>query len=275
MRALDTLDRWDSPDARAAVVGRGGRGTVEVLEVKGDPTLPGEWASVTKLVTALAVLVAVEEEAVALDEPAGPPGSTVRHLLAHTSGLAFDEDRVFDKPGEQRIYSNTGFEVLGALVEDRTGMPFADYLTEGVLSPLGMADTHLDGSPATGLVGPLDDLVRLARELLEPTLVSAVTLRLATTVAFPGVGGVLPGFGRHHPLDWGLGFEVRDAKSPHWTGRHNSPATFGHFGRSGSLVWVDPAADLACAALSGRDFGPWAKEAWPLLSDAVVAKYGA
>ena len=109
MPALDTLDRWDAPDARAAVVGRGGRGTVEVLEVRGDPTLPGEWASVTKLVTALAVLVALEEEAVALDEPAGPPGSTVRHLLAHTSGLAFDEHRVFDKPGEQRIYSNTGF----------------------------------------------------------------------------------------------------------------------------------------------------------------------
>ena len=275
MSALDNLDRWGAPDARAAVVGRGERGMVEVLEVRGDTTRPGEWASVTKLVTALAVLVAVEEEAVALDEPAGPPGSTVRHLLAHTSGLAFDEDRVFAKPGEQRIYSNTGFEVLGALVGDRTGMSFADYLTEGVLSPLGMAATHLDGSPATGLVGPLDDLVRLARELLEPTLVSWVTLRNATTVAFPGLGGVLPGFGRHHPLDWGLGFEVRDAKSPHWTGRHNSPATFGHFGRSGSLLWVDPAAGLACAALSGRDFGPWAKEAWPLLSDAVLAEHGA
>ena len=275
MSALDNLDRWGAPDARAAVVGRGGGRTVEVLEVRGDPTLRGEWASVTKLVTALAVLLAVEEEALALEEPAGPPGSTVRHLLAHTSGLAFDEDRVFDKPGEQRIYSNTGFDVLGALVGDRTGMPFADYLTEGVLSPLGMAATHLEGSPATGLVGPLDDLVRLARELLEPTLVSAVTLAKATTVAFPGVGGVLPGFGRHRPLDWGLGFEVRDAKLPHWTGRGNSPATFGHFGRSGSFLWVDPAARLACAVLSGRDFGPWAKEAWPLLSDAVLAEHGA
>ena len=208
-----------------------------------------------------------------LGEPAGPPGSTVRHLLAHASGLAFDEDRIFDQPGQQRIYSNWGFKVLGALVADRAGIPFADYVAEGVLSPLGMAGTVLAGSPAAGLVGPLDDLVRLARELLEPTVVSPATLTAATAVAFPGIGGVLPGYGRQHPLDWGLGLEIRGAKSPHWTGEHNSPATFGHFGRSGSFLWVDPRAGLACAVLSGRDFGPWAKEAWPALSDAVLSEH--
>jgi CubicO group peptidase (beta-lactamase class C family) len=246
-----------------------------VLEVRGDPTLVGEWASVTKLATALAVLVAVEEETVDFDEPAGPPGATVRHLLAHASGLAFDEDRVFDRPGEQRIYSNCGFEVLGALVGERAGMPFARYLSEAVLDPLGMAATRLDGSAAAGLIGPLDDLVRLGRELLsgEPTLVSPATLRAATSVAFPGLAGVLPGYGRQDPLDWGLGFEIRGTKSPHWTGGRNSPATFGHFGRSGSFLWVDPAADLACTVLSGRDFGPWAKEAWPALSDAVISNW--
>jgi len=244
-----------------------------VLELRGDEALPGEWASVTKVATALAVLVAVEEEVIGLDESAGPPGSTVRHLLAHASGLAFDEDRLLDQPGRRRIYSNVGFEVLGALVGERAGMPFADYLTEGLLSPLAMAATYPEGSPATGLVGPLDDLIRLATELLGPTLVSAVTLGKATAVAFPGLGGVLPGFGRHDPLDWGLGFEVRGNKSPHWTGRHNSLATFGHFGRSGSLLWVDPEAQLACAVLSGRDFGPWAKDAWPALSDAVLAEH--
>lgn len=269
MSALEALDRWEAPDARAAVVGPG----LEVLDVRGDTTLDGRWASVTKLATALAVLVAVEEGVVALDEPAGPPGSTVAHLLAHASGLAFDEDRTFDRPGQQRIYSNRGFEVLGAFVGDRAGMPFAHYLSEGVLAPLGMAATRLEGSPAKGLVGPLDDLVRLARELLEPTVVSSVTLDAATRVAFPGIGGVLPGFGRQHPLDWGLGFDIRDAKSPHWTGARNSPRTFGHFGASGSFLWVDPEAELACAVLSGRDFGPWAKDAWPALSDAVLAEH--
>ncbi len=152
-------------------------------------------------------------------------------------------------------------------------MPVADYLSEGVLRPLGMTGTRLDGTPAAGLTGPLDDLVRLATELLAPSLVSPSTLQEATTVAFPGLAGVLPGFGRHNPLDWGLGFEVRDRKSPHWTGRTNSPATFGHFGASGSFLWVDPKADLACAVLTGLDFEPWCKEAWPALSDAVVAEH--
>jgi len=245
-----------------------------VLDVRGDTTLAGRWASVTKMVTALAVLVAVEEGIVDLDEPAGPSGSTVRHLLAHASGLAFEDDQVLAAPGRLRIYSNRGFTVLGALVADRAGMPFATYLTEAVLAPLGMAATRLEGSPAAGLVGPLDDLARLATELQAPTLVSPSTLGAATVVAFPGLAGVLPGYNRQDPLDWGLGFEVRDDKSPHWTGRANSPATFGHFGGSGAFLWVDPAAGLACAVLSDRDFGPWAVDVWPALSDAVLAEFG-
>ena len=93
-------------------------------------------------------------------------------------------------------------------------------------------------------------------------------------MAFPGLRGVLTGFGRQDPLDWGLGFELRDAKSPHWTGSRNSPSTFGHFGGSGSFLWVDPEAGLACAVLSGREFDAWARDAWPAFSDAVLAEYG-
>ncbi len=96
------------------------------------------------------------------------------------------------------------------------------------------------------------------------------TLATATTVAFPGLTGILPGFGRQEPNDWGLGFELRDHKTPHWTGTRNSPATFGHFGRTGTFLWVDPDAALALVALTDRDFGPWAAEAWPALSDAVL-----
>ena len=245
-----------------------------LLAVRGDPTLAGDWASVTKISTALAVLVAVEEEAVSLDEPAGPPGSTVRHLLAHASGLAYDREQVLAPPGRRRVYSNAGFEALGRLVSERAGMPFGTYLAEAVLHPLGMAGARLQGSPAKGLTGTLDDLARLAGELMAPTVVSESTMHLATTVAFPGLAGRLPGFDAHDPLDWGLGIEVRGSKSPHWTGGHNSPATFGHFGQSGSFLWVDPVAGLACAVLSGRDFGPWAKEAWPALSDAVLDEFG-
>jgi CubicO group peptidase (beta-lactamase class C family) len=89
-------------------------------------------------------------------------------------------------------------------------------------------------------------------------------------VAFPGLVGVLPGFGRQDPNDWGLGPELRDHKSPHWTGSHNSPRTFGHFGQAGGFLWVDPEAGLACACLTDRPFGPWAAEAWPALADDVL-----
>lgn len=273
MGALDLVSGWDAPDAAVAVVAPGEAGVVAAV---GDRALSSRWASVTKLASALAVLVAVEEETFALDDPAGPPGSTVRHLLAHASGLAFDEERVLAQPGERRIYSNVGYETLARELADRSAMPFERYLTEAVLEPLGMVQTRLEGgTAAAGLVGPLEDMIRLASELLEPTLVSGETFRLATAeVAFPGLDGVLPGVGRFRPLDWGLGFEIRDGKEPHWTGTRNSPATFGHFGGSGSFLWVDPDAGLGCAVLSRREFDSWALQAWPEFCDAVLAEYG-
>ena len=234
-----------------------------------DEALP--LASVTKLLTALAVLVAVEEETLALDDPAGPEGSTVAHLLAHASGLGPDGGRLA-QPGRTRIYSNTGFEVLGEVLATRSGMPFETYATEAVLRPLGMTGTRM-GHPAYGAAAAAGDLLLLGRELLAPRVVSQATLDRATTVAFPGLEGVLPGFGRQQPNDWGLGFELRDAKNPHWTGQRNSPRTFGHFGRSGTFLWVDPDAELACACVTNRDFGPWAAEAWPALSDEVLATF--
>jgi CubicO group peptidase (beta-lactamase class C family) len=77
------------------------------------------------------------------------------------------------------------------------------------------------------------------------------------------------------PNDWGLGVEIRDQKSPHWTGAQNSPATFGHFGGSGTFVWVDPEAQVALACLTDREVTSddvWIKEAWPRFSDAVLAE---
>jgi CubicO group peptidase (beta-lactamase class C family) len=219
----------------------------------------------------MAVLGAGEEETLSLDEPAGPQGSTVAHLLAHASGLGPDGDRLA-QPGRKRIYSNTGFEMLGDLLASRSGIPFETYATEAVLHPLGMEGTRM-GHPAYGAVAPAGDLLLLGRELLAPKVLSEAMLARATAVAFPGLDGVVPGFGRQDPSDWGLGFELRDGKDPHWTGSRNSPRTFGHFGRSGTFLWVDPDAGLACACVTDRDFGPWAAEAWPALSDAVVATF--
>lgn len=245
-----------------------------VVDTYGDVDTPLPWASVTKLVTALTALMAVDQGIVELDAPAGPEGATVRHLLAHASGLPLNGDEPIARPGRRRIYSNTGFEVLAGVLEDATGIAVDELVAENVFAPLGMDASRLDGSPAAGGRGPLSDLLRLAGELLAPTLVDPGLHEQARTVVFEGLGGVLPGFGRQEPNDWGLGFEIRDGKEPHWTGSRNSPATFGHFGQSGTFLWVDPDAGVACAVLTDRDFGDWAKRDWPALSDGVLDTYG-
>ena len=144
-------------------------------------------------------------------------------------------------------------------------------LRDLVLGPLGMSATTLVDRPSQGLAGPSSDLASFAVELLRPSLLDPATFTLATSVAFPGLTGVLPGVGRFDPCDWGLGFELRDGKAPHWTGSTNSPATFGHFGGSGTFLWIDPVARLGLAVLTDREFGLWALDAWPRLSDEVLA----
>jgi CubicO group peptidase (beta-lactamase class C family) len=243
------------------------------LGVAGDPEWVTRIASVGKLLVGLAALVAMEEGTVNLDVPAGPEGSTVRHLLAHASGLAFDDDISIAPPGRRRIYSNTGIERFADHLAARAGMGFEEYLGLGVLEPLGMADTELRGSPAHAVWSTISDLLAFSRELLRPALVSPATLAEATRPHFPDLAGVLPDVGRFDPNPWGLTFEIRNGKQPHWTGRRNSPATFGHFGGAGTFLWVDPEAKLAAVALADRDFGPWALEAWPEFSDAVLERY--
>ena len=267
MEALRQIDAWPARTAAAAVIGAEG-----VLAERGPSDVVFRWASVTKLFTAYAALVAAEEGALDLDEPAGPPGSTVRHLLAHASGLPFEGGAPIAKPGERRIYSNSGFDLLGARLAERVEMPFAEYLQAAVLDPLGLAGAELHGRPSEGIRGPLADLAAFGRELLAPTLVAQETLAEATEVVFPGLVGVLPGLGRQEPNDWGLGFELKDAKRPHWTGSANSPRTFGHFGGAGTFLWVDPDARVACACLTDLEFAEWALAAWPPLADAILAE---
>lgn len=262
------IENWPVPSAAVAVVRADG--TVAGSHGPVHDRFP--LASVTKPLVALAALVAIEEEAVALDEPAGPAGATVRHLLAHTSGLAFDEHRTMAGPGERRIYSNAGFEVLGDHIAAATDIPFPEYVRQAVFEPLGMAHSELAGSPAKDAISTVADLTAFAAELQRPRLVAPQTLTEATSVVFPGLSGVLPGYGNQRPNDWGLGFEIRSTKSPHWTGSASSPRTFGHFGQSGTFLWVDPEAGAACVALTDRAFGPWAIEAWPALTDAVLAE---
>ena len=269
--ALDLLSDWPVANAAAAVVGPGG-----VLASRGDTERVFELASVTKPLVARAVHVAIEEGVVELDTAAGPPGSTIRHLLAHASGLAMHSDQALAKPGTRRMYSNYGFTVLAQTVERESGIEFGRYLAEAVFEPLAMATTRLEGGSAAagfGATSTVADLAVFAGDLLRPSTVSTQLHEQAATVQFPGLDGVLPGYGVQRPNDWGLGFEIRDAKSPHWTGSRNSPRTYGHFGQAGGFIWVDPEVELALVVLTDRDFGAWAIEPWPSISDAVISEY--
>jgi len=271
--ALDAIADWPVANAAAAVVAPSG-----VLAQYGDAQQRFALASVTKPLAARAAHIAIEEGVVELDTDAGPPGSTVRHLLAHAAGYSMHSPDMMAKPGQRRIYSNYGFQVLSETIQCASGIEFGQYLAEAVFEPLGMTDSVLEGGAGAagyGVTSTVADLTAFAGDLLRPKTVSPQIHGEATDVQFPGLAGVLPGFGVQRPNDWGLGFEIRDTKSPHWTGSSNSGRTFGHFGQSGTFLWVDPAVDLALVVLTDRKFGDWAYERWPALSDEVLRDFAA
>jgi CubicO group peptidase (beta-lactamase class C family) len=248
-----------------------------VVAEYGDAKQRFALASVTKPLVARAAQIAIEEGVVELDTQAGPEGSTVRHLLAHATGYAMNSPELIAKPGQRRVYSNYGFRVLAETLQHASGIEFGQYLAEAVFEPLGMVDSVLEGGAEAagfGAASTVADLVAFAGDLLRPRTVSPQMHADAVDVQFPGLAGVLPGFGSQRPNDWGLGFEIRDAKSPHWTGASNSGRTYGHFGQSGTFLWVDPDVDLALVVLTDRSFGEWTYPLWPAISDEVLREFG-
>jgi len=244
-----------------------------VIAVHGETDRTFRLASISKVITAWTCLIAVEEGSVSLDDAVGPPGATLRHCLAHAAGYGFDTATPIMGVGKRRIYSNTGIEIAAKHVAERTGLMFADYMNEAIFEPLGMSDTSLKASPAYAVFSTVDDMALFMQELIQPSLISAVTAQDAITVQYPELGGVIPGLGSYKPNPWGLGIEIRDGKQPHWTGLLNSPQTFGHFGGSGTMMWIDPTIDTGLIALTDLNFDKWSAEAlvaWPSLSDAVI-----
>jgi CubicO group peptidase (beta-lactamase class C family) len=244
-------------------------------------------ASVTKLLTSMAALAAVDAGRLDLEQPVpldrwaqggDDSPSTPRHLLAHASGLPQETGRRREQ-GTRRIYSNLGFRALAEAVEGAVGLTFPAWLESSVLQPLGLSETRLGerlgvpADPAAGAVSTLADLVRLARCLLSrgAPVVNSELFDEATRVQFPGLAGLVPGVGRFDPCDWGLGFELHDHKRPHWMGGRRSEAAFGHFGASGCFLWVDPEVAVAAVGLSDRDFDDerWAMRVWPDWSDRI------
>jgi CubicO group peptidase (beta-lactamase class C family) len=130
-----------------------------------------QWASVTKQFTATAILLLAQDGKLKLDDPIrrhyakAPPAwsnVTVRHLLTHTSGIKgytelpsfFDTVRkdyqpeelmglVMDLPlefgpGERWAYSNTGYYLLGLIIEKASGQSYREFLAARIFRPLGM-----------------------------------------------------------------------------------------------------------------------------------------
>lgn len=241
-------------EAAAIVVGPEG-----VRAVRGDVDRERPWRSLTKTLTGYAAAVALDRGLVDLDAPAGPPGSTLRHLLAHASGYFYESDTVLMAPGRR--------------LERAVGRDLEDWMTEQVLTPLGMDRVRWTGSASVGAFGPVADLALFAGELLRPTLVGEDAFAAATTPQFPELVGIMPGFGRQEPNPFGLGFEVRGTKSPHWTGSENAPVTFGHFGMLGTAFWVDPVARLALVVGTDHTFCDAHRAVLPRLADAVLAAW--
>ncbi|MGN7862008.1 serine hydrolase domain-containing protein [Microbacterium sp. 22303] len=249
-------------------------GPERTLAVQGDPQAVLPLASVTKPLTAWGVFVAIERGLVDLDEPAGPAGATVLNLLDHTSGLPMEGEAPLKAPGERRIYSNAGFDALAAHVADAVGMDFADWMLREVTLPLGMGRTDVTGRPSAGASASIEDLLIFGREVLRPTLIPAALRDLALTVSHPGLRGIVPGYGAYPDNQWGLGFELKDSKSPHWMSDTLPPETAGHFGALGSFLFIDRSRDLAAAFLSGVPFGEEHKRIWPALTEEIVTRYG-
>ena len=277
MRALQRVSDWPVDHVTAVVI-RPGRPP----EIFGDPDHVYRLASISKPLAAWAALVAVEEGIVTLDDPPRgvevQAGCTLRHLLSHAGGYAFDGAVPISPPGRRRIYSNAGFELVAAEVESASGMSFEQYLREAVFEPLGMQASELRGSAAHGVWATTGDLARFASELMRSQLLAPPTTAEAIRPQYADLSGIVPGVGSFTPCPWGLGVEIHGAKHPHWMGRDNSPEAFGHFGGAGTMMWVDPIADCALVALTDRPTDDWMTDAltlWPDLSDAVLAEVAA
>ena len=153
-----------------------------------------EIGSVSKQMTAAAIMLLVEDGKVGLDEPVskylvGTPDTwknvTIRHLLTHSSGVKsytsldgfelIKRQKVTDflkklgphplefTPGERNIYSNSGFTILAYVIEAVSGKPYMEFMRERIFRPLGMASTtdrdpeYIIPNRATGYEWRLDN----------------------------------------------------------------------------------------------------------------------
>ncbi|MDO4928241.1 MAG: serine hydrolase domain-containing protein [Corynebacterium sp.] len=258
---IPDISSWPIDNTATALI------TSDAITTTGDQDKVFELASVTKVLAAYGFLIAVEEGVFELDEEVS--GHNVRQLLAHASGVGFKESDPQKPPLKRRIYSSYGYEILAQEVYERSGIPFAEYLDEAVFAPLGMRNSELWGSAGHEARSTAADVSKFAQEILDPQLLAPQTLREAMSVQFPELSGIVPGYGMQKPCPWGLGFEIKGEKSPHWTGSSLPAQTIGHFGQAGTFLWALPEKGAAMVFLGDRAFGDWVKPYWDELNTAI------
>lgn len=214
------------------------------------------------------------------------------------------------EPGQVLRYSNAGFGIAGRVVERATGTSIHAYIDDNLLAPLALsrvrtrsspndadgialtddaasAGTDVEsynsrywqdlGIPWGGCFGSASDIARFAASFFpgESSVLDEATKAGMITDQTGGVPGGVDSAGVHWEQGaWGLGWEVAANKQRHWTGSERSPATFCHWGQSGTLVWADPERRLALAVFGNRTVHkPWplVPPRWARLSDALIS----
>lgn len=272
---LASTDEWPADSVAVSAI------TPLGVNTRGDTSAPYPLASVSKLVTAYAVLLANQEGAFGLDDevPAGllpsfDANPSYRELLSHASGIGFREREPEKPPRERRIYSSAGYEVLAEALEKTTEIPFSEYVREAISEPLAI-EIRVEGSAGHGFSASVDAMTALAQEFLTPRLLSEELLSEALTPQYEDLAGIVPGYGRFTPCTWGLGFSLEGNKSQqrgehaHWIGKSMPEDTAGHFGQSGTFLWFHRPTGRAAVVLSNKDFGEWAKERWDVFNDEL------
>ena len=202
------------------------------------------------------------------------PAPPLRHLLAHASGLRAGPADADGRPGHPAHLLQRRHRAgrRAGRARHRHGLR-ATTSTRPWPARCGCAAPSLPGSPARDGVSTVADLARVLQELLSPTgLLSGADARGRDHGAVPGPARRAARLRRAGPQR--LGPRVRDPRRQVAAldrSRATRPSTFGHFGQSGTMLWVDPAARLALVALTDRDFGAWAAQA---LAGAVRRRAG-
>ena len=250
---------------------------------------------------------------------------TVRHLLAHTAGLpayeqfflrAREKSHVLeealalpldDLPGRKTVYSDIGFILLGAIVEQAAGQSLDAYCDKELLAPLGMKETRFNppqelwdriapteqdnefrkrlirgevhdenswvmGGVAghAGLFGTAAELAAFCRMLLAGGRVKERQILKPETIAeFTRTWPAAEGPAR------GLGWD-KPNESPS-CGRHFSVSSYGHLGFTGTSLWIDPEQHLFIVLLTNRVHPTRSNEVIrqvrPAVHDAVVEAF--